>query len=47
MKITVKNKKEMKEMISDLRHKGFNIVTYWDDFVEMEKGDKFITIEKR
>lgn len=47
MKITVKNKKELQEMITDLRHKGFNLVTLYKDFAEMEKGDKFITIEKR
>ena len=46
MTITVKNKKEFKEKVLELRNKGYNIVTFWDTFAEMEKGDKFVTITK-
>lgn len=46
MTITVKNKKEFKEKVLELRNKGYNIVTFGNTFTEMEKGDKFITITK-
>lgn len=46
MTITVKNKREFKEKVLELRNKGYNIVTFWDTFAEMEKGDKFVTITK-
>jgi len=46
MKIKVRNKKEFEETVREYRQKGYNIITYWKMFAEMEKGDEIITIEK-
>lgn len=46
MKIKVRNKKEFEATVREYRQKGYNIITYWKMFAEMEKGDEIITIEK-
>ena len=46
MTITVKNKKEFDQKVLEFRNKGYNNITFWKLFAEMEKGDKFVTITK-
>ena len=46
MTITVKNKNEFDKTVLEFRNKGYNIITFWKLFVEMEKGDKIVTITK-
>lgn len=46
MKITVKSKKEFEQKIKELRNQGYNIVTFWKMFAEMEKDNELIVISK-
>ena len=45
MKITVKNKKTWETEIKQRRAAGWQIITFWKRFCEMEKGNAIITIE--
>ena len=45
--ITVKNHKEFTETVREYRNKGFNIITFWKDFAEMEKGNELVVIDRR
>lgn len=46
MTITVKNKKEFEQTVKELRHQGYNIITFCKMFAEMEKDNKLIVISK-
>ena len=46
MKITIKSKKEFEQKIKELRNQGYNIVTFWKMFAEMEKDNELIVISK-
>lgn len=45
--ITVKTNKELDNITKEYRNQGYNIITFWKGFREMEKGDEIITIEIR
>jgi hypothetical protein len=46
MTIKVRTKKEFEEKVREYREKGYNIITFWKMYAEMEKGNEIITIEK-
>jgi hypothetical protein len=45
-KIKATSKKEFETLKKEYREKGYNFITFTKDFVEMEKGDKLVVIEK-
>jgi hypothetical protein len=46
MTIKVRTKKEFEEKVREYRENGYNIITFWKMFAEMEKGNEIVTIEK-
>jgi hypothetical protein len=44
--IKIKNKKEFTEKVREYRENGYNIITFWKMFAEMEKGNEIVRIEK-
>ena len=44
MIVKCKNKKEFNATIKKYRLEGFNIITFWKGFAELEKGDNIIII---
>ena len=45
-KIAVRTKKELEAKVKEIRAKGFNIITFAKNFVELEKDNEIIVIEK-
>lgn len=44
MILQCKNKKEFNATVKKYRSDGFNIISFWKDFAELEKGDNMIII---
>jgi len=46
MIIKVRTKKEFETTVREYRENGYNIITFWKMYAEMEKGNEIVTIEK-
>lgn len=47
LKILVKNKKEADTKTKDLRQKGYNIITFYGIYRELENNNNIIIIDKK
>jgi len=46
MTIKVRTKKEFEAKVREYRENGYNIITFWKMYAELEKGNEIVTIEK-
>lgn len=47
LKILVKNKNEADEKTKELKQQGYNIITFYGIYRELEKGNNKIIIDKK
>ena len=44
--IKIKNKRQFEDKVTEYRQKGYNIITFWKCYAELEKGNDIVRVEK-